>query len=70
MSQSLSLTRKQYAAIYDRQYLPQLRSRIGIADIPAVTTMAAEDIEIVRTRKPGTVKDDSKRSRNEKSFRK
>lgn len=61
---------KQYAAIYDRQYSPQLLNRIGIVDIPALTTKAAEDIEIVRTWKPGTVKDDSKRSGSEKSFRK
>ena len=45
---------KQYAAIYDRQYLPQLLNRVGTADIPALTTKAAEDIEIVRTWKPGT----------------
>ena len=45
---------KQYAAIYDRQYLPQLLNRVGPADIPALTTKAAADIEIVRTWKPGT----------------
>ena len=45
---------KQYADIYDRQYLPQLLNRVGTADIPALTAKAAEDIEIVRTWKPGT----------------
>ncbi|MFN0074940.1 MAG: carbohydrate-binding family 6 protein [Prosthecobacter sp.] len=45
---------KQYAAIYDRQYTPQLLNRVGTADIPALTTKAAEDIEIIRTWKPGT----------------
>ena len=45
---------KQYAAIYGRQYLPQLLNRVGTADIPALTSKAAEDIEIVRTWKPGT----------------
>ena len=45
---------KQYAAIYDRQYLPQLLNRVGTADIPALTAKAAEDIEIVRSWKPGT----------------
>jgi hypothetical protein len=45
---------KQYAAIYGRQYLPQLLNRVGTADIPALTAKAAEDIEIVRTWKPGT----------------
>ena len=45
---------KQYAALYDRQYTPQLLNRVGPADIPALTTKAAADIEIVRTWKPGT----------------
>ena len=45
---------KQYAAIYGRQYLPQLLNRVGTADIPALTAKAAEDIEIVRVWKPGT----------------
>lgn len=45
---------KQYAAIYDRQYTPQLLNRVGTVDMPALTTQAAEDIEIIRTWKPGT----------------
>ena len=45
---------KQYAAIYDRQYNPQLLNRVGNVDMPALTTQAAEDIEIIRTWKPGT----------------
>ena len=45
---------KQYAAIYDRQYTPQLLNRVGPTDIPALTARAAEDIEIVRTWKPST----------------
>jgi hypothetical protein len=45
---------KQYAALYDRQYTPQLLNRVGPADIPVLTANAAEDIEIVRTWKPGT----------------
>ena len=45
---------KQYATIYDRQYTPQLLNRVGPTDIPALTAKAAEDIEIVRTWKPGT----------------
>ncbi len=45
---------KQYAAVYDRQYTPQLLNRVGTVDIPALTRKAAEDIEIVRTWKPGT----------------
>lgn len=45
---------KQYAAVYDRQYTPQLLNRVGIADIPALTAKAEEDLEIVRTWKPGS----------------
>ena len=45
---------KQYAAIYDRQYTPQLLNRVGPTDMPALTARAAEDIEIVRNWKPGT----------------
>ena len=45
---------KQYAAIYDRQYTPQLLNRVGTADIPALTNKATEDLDIVRNLKPGT----------------
>ena len=45
---------KQYAAIYDSQYTPQLLNRVGTAEIPALTSKAAEDIEIIRSWKPGT----------------
>jgi len=45
---------KRYATLYDRQYTPQLLNRVGPMDIPALTTKAAADIEIVRTWKPGT----------------
>lgn len=45
---------KQYAALYDRQYTPQLLNRVGPTDIPALTTKAAADIEIVKAWKPGT----------------
>ena len=40
--------------IYDRQFTPQLLNRVGTADIPALANKASEDIEIVRTWKPGT----------------
>ncbi len=45
---------KQYVAIYGRLYVPQLLNRVGTSDIPALTTKAAKDIEIVRAWKPGT----------------
>lgn len=54
---------KQYAAIYERQYLPQLLNRVGTADIPALTAKAAADIEIVRNWKTGTPKEESKGSK-------
>jgi hypothetical protein len=47
---------KQYSAIYDRQYTPQLLNRVGTSDIPALTAKAAEDIELIRSWKPGTGK--------------
>lgn len=60
---------KQYAAIYGRQYMPQLLNRVGTADIPALTNEAAEDIEIVSTWKPGTSKEGAKGGGTEKGNR-
>ena len=45
---------KRYAAIYDRQYLPQLLNRVGPVDIPALTAKVAADLDIVRAWQPGT----------------
>lgn len=61
---------KKYAAIRDAQYIPALYNRLGFVDITALTDKAAADIEIARDWKPGTVKDDGKRSGSEKGFRK
>jgi hypothetical protein len=45
---------QEYAAIYDRQYVPQLLNRVGPCDIPGFTKNVQEDIEMARTWKPGT----------------
>ena len=45
---------QEYAAIYDRQYLPQLLNRVGPCDIPGFTKNVKADIEMARTWKPGT----------------
>ncbi len=60
---------KNYAAIRDAHYLPALYNRLGFVDITALTSQAAADLEIARTWKPGTVKDDNKRGGTEKGFR-
>jgi hypothetical protein len=49
---------KSYAAIRDAQYVPGFYSRIGWIDITALTAAAANDIEIARTWKPGSLKDE------------
>lgn len=60
---------KRYAAVRDGQYLPALYNRLGVVDITALTTKVAEDIEIARNWKPGSLKDDGKRGGSEKGFR-
>jgi hypothetical protein len=61
---------KQYAAIRDRHYVPALYNRVGYVDVPALTAQVAADLDIARIWKPGTLKDDGKRSGTEKGFRK
>jgi hypothetical protein len=60
---------KQYATVRDGQYLPALYNRLGVVDITALTAKVAEDIEIARNWKPGTLKDDGKRGGSERGFR-
>lgn len=60
---------KQYAAIRDAQYVPALYNRLGHVDITALTENVAADLEIARGWKPGSLKDDGKRSGSEKGFR-
>ena len=61
---------KQYAAVRDAQYVPALYNRVGYVDVTALTDRVAADLDIARTWKPGTLKDDGKRAGAEKGFRK
>jgi hypothetical protein len=58
-----------YAAIRDAHYVPALYNRLGFVDITALTEQAADDLEIAKQWKPGTLKDDGKRGGSEKGFR-
>ena len=60
---------KQYAAIRDAHYVPALYNRLGYVDITALTEAVADDLEIARKWKPGSLKDDGKRGGSEKGFR-
>jgi len=61
---------KRYAAIRDAHYVPALYNRVGHVNVTALTQKVAADLEIARNWKPGTLKDDGKRSGTEKGFRK
>ena len=61
---------KKYAAVRDAHYVPALYNRLGYINITALTEKAATDVEIARSWKPGTLKDDGRRSGSEKGFRK
>jgi len=54
---------KKYAAVYSRQYKPQLLNRVGYVDIPGFVVKVQEDIEMARNWQPGTVKDASGKPR-------
>ncbi len=60
---------KQYAAIRDAQYVPALYNRVGHVDVTALTRQVAADLEIARPWKPGSLKDDGRRSGSERGFR-
>ena len=60
---------KKYAAIRDANYVPALYNRVGYVDITALTEKVAADLDIARDWKPGTLKDDGKRSGAEKGFK-
>ena len=60
---------KQYAAVRDAQYVPALYNRVGYVDVTTLTDRVAADFAIAQTWKPGTLKDDGKRSGAEKGFR-
>ncbi len=60
---------KQYAAVRDAHYFPALYNRVGYVNVTELTKKVAEDIEIARNWKQGTLKDDGKRSSSEKGFK-
>jgi hypothetical protein len=60
---------KQYAAVRDAHYVPALYNRVGYVNVTALTDKVAADLDIARSWKPGTLKDDGKRSGTEKGFR-
>jgi hypothetical protein len=61
---------KHYAAVRDAHYVPALYNRLGYVNITALSDQVAADIAIARSWKPGTLKDDGRRSGSEKGFRK
>jgi hypothetical protein len=61
---------KRYAAIRDAHYVPALYNRVGYVNVTELTEKVAADLEIARSWKPGTLKDDGRRSGSEKGFRK
>lgn len=60
---------KRYAAVRDAHYVPALYNRVGYVNVTELTEKAAADIEIARNWKPGSLKDDGRRSGSEKGFR-
>jgi hypothetical protein len=60
---------KRYAAHRDAHYVPALYNRVGSVNVTELTEKVAGDIEIARTWKPGTLKDDGRRSGSEKGLR-
>jgi hypothetical protein len=54
---------KRYAAVYSKQYKPQLLNRVGFVDIPGFIPKVENDIAIARAWRPGTIKDASGRPR-------
>jgi hypothetical protein len=61
---------KQYAAIRDAHYVPALYNRVGYVNVTALTEKVAADLDIARNWKPGSLKDDGRRSSTERGFRK
>ena len=61
---------KLYATIRDANYVPALYNRLGYVDITAITKQVADDIEIAKGWKPGSLKDSGKRAGAERGFRK
>jgi hypothetical protein len=60
---------KRYAALRDAHYVPALYNRVGHVNVTALTQKVEADLDLARNWKPGTVKDDGRRSGSEKGFR-
>ena len=60
---------KRYAAVRDAHYVPALYNRVGHVDVTALAEKVAADLDMARTWKTGTLKDDGKRTGTEKGFR-
>jgi hypothetical protein len=60
---------KQYASIRDAAYDPGLYNRLGFVNITDLTAKVAADVEMASSWKPGSLKDDGRRSGSEKGFR-
>jgi hypothetical protein len=61
---------KNYAAVRDAHYVPALYNRLGVVNLTALTANVAADLDLARSWKPGTLKDDGRRTGSEKGFRK
>jgi hypothetical protein len=59
---------KQYAAIRAAHYIAALYNRVDYVNVTELIDKVAADVEIARNWKPGTLKDDGKRSGSEKGF--
>ena len=61
---------RSYAAIYGRQYRPQLLNRVGYVDIPALTAKVVGDLEMARNWRPETIRaSEVKRNNADNPFR-
>ena len=59
---------KKYATIRDANYVSALYNRLGYVNITAITEKVAADIDIAKTWKPGSLKDNGKRAGLGKNF--
>jgi len=60
---------RRYAAIYSKQYRPQLLNRVGYVDIPALLEKTAADIAMAQAWKPGTIPDGPRKRSADRPFR-
>jgi len=58
-----------YAEIYDSMYKPALYNRVEFVDIPALIRKTEQDIEIARSWKKGDIKEYTKKTTTEKTYK-